>query len=239
MSSSPRVLLVEDDPAVREAVQRGLEAHGFDVRSVDSAEQAIVTMASTPVDAIVLDIGLPNMNGIELCRRLRDREDETPILILSARDGVTDRISGLEAGADDYVVKPFDLTELTLRLRALLRRREPIPGPADSRAAVLTVGPLRLDPERRIAEAVDDGAAQPLVLTRREFDLLEVFMANPRVVLTRDKLLEHVWGYDFDTETNVVDVFVGYLRKKMDAAGLDRQIVTVRGVGFVLGAERS
>ncbi len=238
MPENRTVLLVEDDAAVRVAVERGLEAHGFDVRAVGSAEQAIVTMASAPADAIVLDIGLPNMDGIEFCRRLRSREDETPILILSARDGVTDRISGLEAGADDYVVKPFDLTELTLRLRALLRRREPSPTHAGLREPVVEVGPLRLDPDRRIVEARADDGDHRLPLTRREFDLLEVFMSNPNIVLTRDRLLEHVWGYDFDTETNVVDVFVGYLRKKMDTVGLERQIHTVRGVGFVLGPDR-
>ncbi len=237
MSCAARIVLVEDDADIRTAVEAGLAMHGFDVRAVGSAEHAIVTLASSPADAIVLDVGLPNMDGIELCRRLRSRGDETPILVLSARDGVADRILGLEAGADDYVVKPFDLTELVLRLRALLRRHA-LPGASDTDAPVHTVGPLRLDPARRIVEASTPDGRQRIDLTRREFDLLAAFMTNPRVVLSRDQLLEAVWGYDFDTETNVVDVFVGYLRKKLEAAGVGRQISTVRGIGFVLGADR-
>ena len=235
---SGRVLVVEDDETIRFAVEHGLAAHGFAMRSAESAEAAIVSLNTEPADLIVLDVGLPNMNGIELCERLRRDGDSTPILILSARDGVHDRILGLEAGADDYVVKPFDLTELTLRVRALLRRAEsePTTDAADGKATsepVIEIGPLRLDPNQRSVDA--DGAR--LELTRREFDLLHFFMSNPRNVLSRAQILEAVWGYDFDTSTNVVDVFVGYLRKKMDAAGLDRQIKTVRGIGFVLGAD--
>lgn len=234
MAGDGRVVLVEDDEVIRDAVARGLELHGFDVQAVGSAEDAIVALARTPADVIVLDLGLPNMDGIELCQRLRDRDDETPVLILSARDDISDRICGLEAGADDYVVKPFDLTELTLRVRALLRRR--IPHRDEATSARRTVGPLRLDADRRTVEATTPEGDRSLDLTRREFDLLEVFMENPSIVLTRAQLLEAVWGYDFDTDTNVVDVFVGYLRKKMDEIGLERQIATVRGVGFVLGS---
>ncbi len=232
--SSGRVLVVEDDETIRFAVEHGLSAHGFEARSAASAEAAIVALAADPADLIVLDVGLPGMNGIELCARLRGQGDSTPILILSARDGVHDRILGLEAGADDYVVKPFDLTELSLRVRALLRRAEAAKTDEPKGQPVIEIGPLRLDPARRTAEA----NAQPLDLTRREFDLLHYFMTNSRVVLARAQILEAVWGYDFDTSTNVVDVFVGYLRKKMGAVGVDRQIRTVRGIGFVFGDDR-
>lgn len=236
--SNGRVLVVEDDETIRFAVEHGLAANGFGMRSAPSAEDAIVMLEAEPADLIVLDVGLPNMNGIEFCERLRGQGDGTPILILSARDGVHDRILGLEAGADDYVVKPFDLTELTLRVRALLRRSVGGSDAETSVEEVLDVGPLRLDPNRRLVEVragQPSGGVQPLTLTRREFDLLHFFMANPRIVLSRAQILEAVWGYDFDTSTNVVDVFVGYLRKKMDGAGLSRQISTVRGIGFVLG----
>ncbi len=236
MSEEPkgRVLVVEDDETIRFAVEHGLGAHGFAMRSAESAEAAIVALGSEPADVIVLDVGLPSMSGIELAERLRAEGDTTPILILSARDGVHDRILGLEAGADDYVVKPFDLTELTLRVRALLRRSQRADEEEPASEAI-EVGPLRLDAGRRVVEVVDDTGARELELTRREFDLLHFFMTNPRNVLSRAQILEAVWGYDFDTNTNVVDVFVGYLRKKMDAAGIERQIRTVRGIGFALG----
>lgn len=231
--SEGRVLVVEDDETIRFAVQHGLAAHGFAVEAAESAEAAILALSREAADVIVLDVGLPNMDGIELCQRLRTDGDGTPILILSARDGVHDRILGLEAGADDYVVKPFDLTELTLRVRALLRRSDVAPVTSDDANGTITVGLLELDPKRRSVKA----NSQALELTRREFDLLHYFMTNPQNVLSRAQILEAVWGYDFDTSTNVVDVFVGYLRKKMDAAGLTRQIKTVRGIGFVLGAD--
>jgi two-component system, OmpR family, response regulator PrrA len=226
MSMSGRVLVVEDDDAVRSAVDRGLGVHGFDVSSVADAESAIEIVARRRPDVMIVDIGLPGMSGVELCTRLRGLDVDTPILILSARDQVGDRVAGLQAGADDYVVKPFSLDELAARLHALLRRARPTAGVT----SVLAAGPLWIDLDRRVATAKE----VRLDLSRREFDLLATFTANPSIVLSRIRLLELVWGYDFDVDTNVVDVFVGYLRRKLDAAGAEHLIETVRGVGFVL-----
>jgi DNA-binding response OmpR family regulator len=177
---------------------------------------------------MIVDVGLPGMSGIELCTRLRGLDVDTPILILSARDQVGDRVAGLQAGADDYLVKPFSLDELAARLHALLRRARPAAAPTSA----LSAGPLWVDLDRRVA-TVDDVR---LELSRREFDLLATFAANPGIVLSRIRLLELVWGYDFEVDTNVVDVFVGYVRRKLEAAGDHRLIETVRGVGFVLRA---
>lgn len=223
-----QVLLVEDDEAVRTAVKRGLQLGGFEVGAVATAEEALTGVTARPPAVIVLDVGLPAMSGIELCARLRAMELAVPVLMLSARDQVADRVAGLQAGADDYLIKPFDLEELTLRVRALLRRAGPVADQADP--SVIACGLLRLDPDRRTA----DWDGEPLQLSRREFDLLLALATNADLVLTRIRLLELVWGYDFDTDTNVVDVFVGYLRKKLQAAGAPRIIHTVRGVGFVL-----
>jgi two-component system response regulator PrrA len=219
-------LVVEDDDAVRSAVDRGLGVHGFDVSSVPDAEAAIDIVARRRPDVMIVDIGLPGMSGVELCTRLRGLDVDTPILILSARDQVGDRVAGLQAGADDYVVKPFSLDELAARLHALLRRARP----SNTATSVVAAGPLWIDLDRRIAKVGDDR----LDLSRREFDLLCTFAQNPGIVLSRIRLLELVWGYDFDVDTNVVDVFVGYLRRKLDATGVERLIETVRGVGFVL-----
>jgi two-component system response regulator PrrA len=224
-----RVLVVEDDDAVRTAVDRGLGVHGFDVSSVPDAEAALVLVARRRPDVMIVDIGLPGMSGVELCTKLRGLDVDTPILILSARDQVGDRVAGLQAGADDYVVKPFSLDELAARVHALLRRSRASSAPTSALAA----GPLWIDLDRRVATV---GEAR-LDLSRREFDLLAVFAANPGIVLSRMRLLELVWGYDFDVDTNVVDVFVGYLRRKLDAADAPRLIDTVRGVGFVLRVE--
>ena len=223
---SGRVLVVEDDDAVRSAVDRGLGVHGFEVSSVADAESAIEIVARRRPDVMIVDIGLPGMSGVELCTRLRGLDVDTPILILSARDQVGDRVAGLQAGADDYVVKPFSLDEIAARLHALLRRARPTTGAT----SVLAAGPLWIDLDRRVATAKE----VRLDLSRREFDLLAAFTANPSIVLSRVRLLELVWGYDFDVDTNVVDVFVGYLRRKLDAAGAEHLIETVRGVGFVL-----
>jgi two-component system, OmpR family, response regulator PrrA len=225
---SGRVLVVEDDDAVRSAVDRGLGVHGFDVSSVADAESAIEVVARRRPDVMIVDIGLPGMSGVELCTRLRGLDVDTPILILSARDQVGDRVAGLQAGADDYVVKPFSLDELAARLHALLRRARPTMGVT----SVLAAGPLWIDLDRRVAKVNEER----LDLSRREFDLLGAFVANPSIVLSRVRLLEMVWGYDFDVDTNVVDVFVGYLRRKLDAAGAPSLLETVRGVGFVLRA---
>ena len=221
-----RVLVVEDDDAVRAAVDRGLGVHGFDVSSVPDAESALSAVARRRPDLMIVDVGLPGMSGIELCTRLRGLDVETPILILSARDQVGDRVAGLQAGADDYLVKPFSLDELAARLHALLRRSRP----SATATAVLSAGALWIDLDRRVA-TIDKVR---LDLSRREFDLLATFAANPGIVLSRVRLLELVWGYDFDVDTNVVDVFVGYLRRKLESAGAAKLIDTVRGVGFVL-----
>ena len=229
-----RVLIVEDDAGVREAVEQGLRLMGFEVRSVPDAEAALALLGTAGArrpgpDVLVADVGLPGLSGIELCQRLRTASLDLPILILSALDQVSDRVAGLQAGADDYLVKPFDLQELGLRLQALLRRAASAPVAADR----ISVGSrLWLDRGRR--QAIFDG--QPLDLSRREFDLLDAFATNAGLVLSRIRLLELVWGYDFDTDTNVVDVFVGYLRRKLEAGGAPRIIETVRGVGFVLRA---
>jgi two-component system response regulator PrrA len=220
-----RVLVVEDDHGVRSAVERGLRLHDFDVTAVPDAEQALVEVARRPPDVLVVDVGLPGMTGIELCRRLRELDVTTPLLVLSARDQVGDRVAGLQAGADDYLVKPFALDELVARLQALVRRAAPV---AERGAAAYAE--LWVDADRRVAS----WAGQRLDLSRREFDLLATFADNPGIVLSRVRLLELVWGYDFDVDTNVVDVFVGYLRRKLDAVGAPRLLHTVRGVGFVM-----
>lgn len=222
-----RILMVEDDEAVRTAVGRGLDLEGFAVRAVADAESALDLVAAWVPDVMVVDVGLPGMSGIDLCARLRSLDVQVPILVLSALDQVSDRVAGLEAGADDYVVKPFDLQELTLRLHALVRRRSLPPIGAPDTVAC---GGLWLDDGRRRASWNGD----PIELSRREFDLLWALTTNQGLVLTRIQLLELVWGYDFDAETNVVDVFVGYLRRKLDTAGAPAMIETVRGVGFVL-----
>jgi two-component system response regulator PrrA len=208
--SSDRVLLVEDDAAVRDAVSAGLSVHGFDVSVVGDGEQAIEAVAEKLYDVVVLDVGLPGISGIDVCLALRRQEIDVPILILSARDQVGDRVAGLQAGADDYLVKPFDLSELTARLGALIRRSLLRP----TTTSVLRLRDLRIDTDGRRAFVGD----LQLEFTRRE---------------SRHQLLEMVWGYDFEVDTNVVDVFVGYLRRKLAAAGLESVISTVRGVGFV------
>lgn len=222
-----RVVVVEDDAAVRDAVRRGLMLNDFDVVTVADAEAALTEVARRQPDVMVVDIGLPGMSGIDLCHRLRSLDVLTPILVLSARDQVGDRVAGLQAGADDYMVKPFALDELVARLQALLRRSK-LATPATG--AAISVGSLWIDEARRLAMVGD----ARLELSRREFDLLTTFATNRNLVLSRVRLLELVWGYDFDVDTNVVDVFVGYLRKKLAAAGAPPMIETVRGVGFVL-----
>ncbi len=225
------VLLVEDDDAVRSSVARGLTLNGLDVREAVDAEQALELLAAKPADLLVIDVGLPGLSGIELCAELRERRVDVPILILSARDAVGDRVEGLRSGADDYLVKPFELEELVARLQALLRRAPPV-----TTRDIVTAGPIWIDIEARVAKV----ETQRLELSRREFDLLAALVANRDIVLSRVRLLEVVWGYDFDLDTNVVDVFVGYLRRKLSALGAVDVIETVRGVGFVIRtAERT
>ncbi|SEG70785.1 two-component system, OmpR family, response regulator PrrA [Thermomonospora echinospora] len=223
MGSNRRILVVDDDPAILRALRRGLTLEGFEVAVAECGEAALKGAAGA--DAIVLDVSLPDLSGIEVCRTLQDEGVQVPILMLSALDEVADRVAGLAAGADDYLVKPFDLTELALRLRALLRRAAPAGGR-------LRVGALVVDPQAR--RAVLGG--RELALTRREFDLLEVLAFNAGMVLSRSVLLERVWGYDFQVTDNAVDTFVGYLRRKLEAGGEPRMLHTVRGVGFVLRA---
>jgi DNA-binding response OmpR family regulator len=220
----PRVLVVDDDEAIRTALERALALEGFVVSTVAGGAAALGTVDTVPPDVVVLDVVMPDVDGVAVTRALRDRGHELPILILSALDEVGDRVAGLQAGADDYLVKPFATDELVARLRALLRRRqEPVSVP-------LRVGDVEIDPARHIARRGE----RDLELTRREFELLETFVRHAGIVLSRPQLLDQVWGYDFAVDGNVVDVFVGYLRRKLEAGGEPRILRTVRGVGFVL-----
>lgn len=221
-----RVLVVDDDPVILRSLGRGLRLNGFDVALAENSTAALTELATRPPDVVVLDVSLPGLSGTDICRKLRADGDEVPVLMLSALDELEDRVAGLQAGADDYLVKPFALKELVLRLQALLRRRPP--GASDT----VRIGDLELAPAAR--EVTYGGA--PVSLTRREFELLEVLVRNVDVVLTRDQLLDRVWGYDFAVRTDAVDTFVSYLRRKLEAGGRPRIVHTVRGVGFVLRA---
>ena len=219
-----RILVVDDDPGVRGALDRALRLDGYEVATAEDGPAALEALAVAPPDAVVLDLGLPKLDGLEVCRRLRAAGDDTPVLMLTARDAVHDRVLGLDAGADDYVVKPFALAELQARLRALLRRR-----PSGSGES-LRFADLVLDLGTREARRGE----RTFALTRIEFDLLELFLRHPRQVLTREVILDRVWGYTFDSGTNSLAVYVGYLRRKTEATGEPRLIHTVRGVGYVL-----
>jgi two-component system response regulator MprA len=219
-----RVLVVDDDPAVRASIDRALRLERYEVETAATGHRALEALAVSPPDAVVLDLQLPDLDGLEVCRRLRAAGDDTPVLMLTARDAVNDRVQGLDAGADDYLVKPFALAELLARLRALLRRR------TGGEGEVLRFGDLSLDLGTREARRAD----RSFPLTRIEFDLLELFLRHPRQVLTREILLERVWGYEFDSGTNSLAVYVGYLRRKTEAGGEPRYIHTVRGVGYAL-----
>jgi two-component system response regulator MprA len=220
-----RVLVVDDDPAVSGALNRALRLEGYDVSLASDGPIALEQIAVRPPDAVVLDIGLPTLDGLEVCRRLRAAGDDTPVLMLTARDAVNDRVQGLDAGADDYLVKPFALAELLARLRALLRRR-----PEDTSEEPLSFEDLELDPVTREAKRGD----RMFSLTRIEFDLLELLLRHPRQVLTRELILDRVWGYTFDSGTNSLAVYIGYLRRKTELEGEPRLIHTARGVGYVL-----
>ena len=219
-----RILVVEDDRAVRASLDRALRLEGYDVQAVGDGTSALRALALAAPDAVVLDLGLPDLDGIEVCRRLRAAGDDTPVLILTARDSIEDRVEGLDAGADDYLVKPFALAELFARLRALLRRR------TEHEGEVLRFEDLSLDLGTREAQRGE----RVFGLTRIEFDLLELFLRHPRQVLTRDVILDRVWGYNFDSGTNSLAVYIGYLRRKTEDGGEPRCIHTVRGVGYVL-----
>ena len=222
--NDPLVLVVDDDAAIREALERALRLEGFAVATAGGGRAALAEVARQPPAGIVLDVTMPDLGGRAVCARLRADGLRTPILILSARDEVSDRVAGLQAGADDYLVKPFALDELTARLHALLRRR------GSDAGGPVVVGDLVVDARRHVA-ARGGRSIEP---TRREFELLEVFARHPGQVLSRDQLLAQVWGYASDVETNVVDVFVGYVRRKLEAGGEPRMLHTVRGIGWVL-----
>jgi two-component system, OmpR family, response regulator MprA len=220
-----RVLVVDDDQAVRSAIARALRADYEVSEAVDGAD-ALAKQAAQPVDAIVLDVMMPEVDGIAVCRTLRRRGDQTPILVVTARDAISDRVDGLDAGADDYLVKPFAVEELRARVRALLRRVTPTDD-------TLQFADVRLDPATREAFRGE----RRLQLTRTEFNLLELFLRNPRQVLTRSQIYERVWGYDFGASSNALWVYVGYLRRKLEDGGEPRLLQTVRGVGYALREE--
>jgi two-component system, OmpR family, response regulator MprA len=221
-----RVLVVDDEPAVRAALDRALALERYDVTLATDAPDALARLQTRTFDLIVLDVMMPGMTGIELCKRLRDAEDRTPVLMLTAREAVDDRVEGLDAGADDYMAKPFALRELMARVRALLRRSD---GETDT-GQTLRYADLTLDTRSWSARRGE----RELELTRTEFRLLELFLRHPRQVLTRASIFEHVWGYDFGSSSNALGVYIGYLRRKLDRAGAPPLLHTVRGVGYVL-----
>ncbi|HSS57828.1 MAG TPA: response regulator transcription factor [Solirubrobacteraceae bacterium] len=224
LAPEPLVLVVDDEATVRQALERALRLEGFAVSTAAGGRAALEEVAARPPAVVVLDVMMPDLDGVSVVRRMRADGVDVPVCILSARDEVDDRVAGLQAGADDYLVKPFALAELTARLNALLRRRG-----SDS-AGPLVAGDLVIDPRRHIVTR----GGRTLEPTRREFELLEVFARHPGQVLSRDQLLTQVWGYATDVETNVVDVFVGYVRRKLESAGEPRILHTVRGIGWVL-----
>jgi two-component system response regulator MprA len=226
VSVSGTILVVDDERALRDSLRRALALEGYAVELASDGEEALYRLAAREVepDAIVLDVLMPRVDGLEVARRLRRAGNRTPILMLTARDQVEDRVAGLDAGADDYVVKPFALEELFARVRALLRRT------TDDGGGVLRFADLELDPATR--EVRRDEAR--IELTRTEFALLELFLLNPRQVLTRSLIFDRVWGYDFGLSSNSLDVYIGYLRRKTEVADKPRLIQTVRGVGYAL-----
>ncbi|SDC36583.1 two-component system, OmpR family, response regulator MprA [Nocardioides lianchengensis] len=223
----PRVLVVDDDKAVRESLRRSLEFNGYDVHLASDGAEALASIGRVAPDVVVMDVMMPRLDGIETTRALRTAGHDVPILVLTARDAVGDRVEGLDAGADDYLTKPFALAELLARLRALLRRVVPAD---DADEEVLAFSDLTMDVATREVRR----GARPIELTRTEFTLLEMFLRRPRRVLERSFILEEVWGYDFPTTANSLEVYVGYLRRKTEAEEEPRLIHTVRGVGYVL-----
>ena len=222
-----KILVVDDERAVRESLRRALELEGYEIELAADGQEALVRLAAngdTQPDAVILDVLMPGVDGLEVCRRIRRAGNGVPVLMLTARDAVENRVSGLDAGADDYVTKPFALEELLARVRALLRRT------SESSQEILRFADLELDPGTREVRR----AGEPIELTRTEFALLELFMTNPRQVLTRSIIFERVWGYDFGFASNSLDVYIGYLRRKTEAGGRPRLIQTVRGVGYAL-----
>ncbi|MGK5551498.1 response regulator transcription factor [Actinomadura kijaniata] len=233
-AADARILVVDDEPAVRESLTRSLEFEGYRVGSAADGVAALDAVAAERPDLVVLDVLMPRMDGLTACRRLRARGVTTPVLMLTARDMVGDRVTGLDAGADDYLVKPFELDELLARVRALLRRSTMNAGQGPVSDA-LAFEDLRMDTVTREVTR----AGKPLELTRTEYMLLEMFLSHPRQVLTREQILETVWGFDFEPASNSLDVYVMYLRRKTEAGGLPRLVHTVRGVGYVLRSAAS
>jgi two-component system response regulator MprA len=225
---SVQVLVVDDEHAVRNALRRAFTLAGYDVTLAEDGPRALTLLAASAPDVVVLDVLMPGVDGLEVCRRMRAAGDRTPVLMLTARETVADRVAGLDAGADDYVVKPFDLDELLARMRALLRRY------SNGGAPLLQFRDLTLDCGAR--EATRDG--RHIDLTRTEYNLLELFMRHPRQVLTRSQIYERVWDYDFGPLSNSLSVYIGYLRRKLEAAGEPRVVHTVRGTGYVLREAR-
>jgi two-component system response regulator MprA len=220
-----RVLVVDDERAVRESLRRALELEGYDVELAADGQEALDRLEAGPdPDAVILDVLMPAVDGLEVCARLRRNGSRLPVLMLTARAEVENRVAGLDAGADDYVTKPFALEELLARLRALLRRT------SNGSGETLLFADLELDPRTREVRR----GGEPIELTRTEFSLLELFLLNPRQVLTRSLIFERVWGYDFGAGSNSLDVYIGYLRRKTEAGGKPRLIQTVRGVGYAL-----
>ena len=222
------VLIVDDEPAVRESLERALRLERYDVALAEDGSAALERVAERAWDAVVLDVSMPSPDGLEVCRRLRAAGDRTPVLMLTARDAVADRVAGLDAGADDYLVKPFALQELFARLRALMRRLEP------TTEELLRFADLTLDTGARTANRGE----REIELTRTEYALLELFMRHPRQVLERTQIYEAVWGYDFGASSNSLGVYMGYLRRKTEAGGEPRLLHTARGVGYVLKESR-
>lgn len=218
------ILVVEDDHAVREALERALGFEGYAVEVARDGAVALSMLRETEYDLIVLDVMMPHLDGLETCRRIRAAGDNVPILMLTARTAVDDRVEGLDAGADDYVAKPFALDELLARIRALLRRS------IGDVSTVMKVGDLMIDPGARTAAR----AGREMNLTKTEFDLLHLLALTPGIVLGRDRIYDEIWGFDFATSSNSLDVYVGYLRRKTEAGGEPRLIQTIRGVGYVL-----
>lgn len=226
MPDPARILVVDDEPAVQQALTRALSLERYRVALAGDGHQALQMLADSPVEAIILDVSMPHLGGLEVCRRLRAAGDRTPVLMLTARDQIDDRVAGLDAGADDYLVKPFALRELMARVRALLRRN------GDGGGGTMSFEDLSLD---SLAYEVRRGQRR-LELTRTEFLLLEMFLRHPRQVLSRSQIFEQVWGYDFGATSNSLGVYMGYLRRKTEAGGERRLLHTVRGVGYVLRA---
>ena len=229
-AESTKLLLAEDDQSVREALERALTFEGYEVQAVSDGAQALEATANGDPEVIVLDVMMPAVDGLAACRRIRESGVRTPILMLTARHEIADRVAGLDAGADDYLVKPFDLDELLARLRALVRRGSVLD--SDQVGESLVVEDMELDLARREVTR----AGKPIELTKTEFELLALLMHNEGIVLTREVIYERIWGYDFETNSKSLDVYIGYLRRKTEVDGLPRLIHTVRGVGYTARA---